>query len=111
MQQFFFLHLFNKLQNDSTFSAQKTKSGFGTPVFIEKNKSLVRKITFNSSVICKIKETWLFNLLCSSMFVKLCSLLKQLCRLMHLWLMWRAGMFINDRDSEEKSGSYSILCY
>lgn len=81
------------------------------PVFIEENKSLVRRITFNSSVICKIKELWLFNSICSSVFIKLCFSLKQLCCLMHLWLMWRARMFINDRDLEEKSDSYSILCY
>lgn len=81
------------------------------PVFIEKNKTLVRRITFNSSVIFKIKELWLFNLICSSVFLKLCSSLKQLCSLMHLWLIRRAGMFINDRDLEEKSGSYSVLCY
>lgn len=81
------------------------------PVFVEKNKTLVRRITFNSSVIFKIKEMCLFNLICSSVFLKLCSSLKQLCCLMHLWLIRRAGTFINDRDLEEKSGSYSILCY
>ena len=72
------------------------------PVFIERNKPSVRRITFNSSVICKIKEMWLFNSICSSMFLKVCSSLKQLCCLMHLWLMWRAGMFINDRDLQER---------
>lgn len=43
------------------------------PVFVEKNKTLVRRITFNSSVIFKIKEMCLFNLICSSVFLKLCS--------------------------------------
>jgi hypothetical protein len=64
------------------------------PVLIEKNKSFVRRIAFNSSVICKIKEMWLFNLICSSLFVKLYCSLKQLWCLMHLWLMWRDGCIL-----------------
>lgn len=93
------------------FSAPKTKSEFKMPVFKEKNEYLLKRITFNSSVICKIKEMWLFNLICFSVFVKLSFSLEQLCRLMHLWLMWRAGVFINARDLGEMGGSYSILRY
>lgn len=66
MEQLFLLIFLSELQNDSIFSAKKTKSGFGMPVFIEKKKPLVKRITFNSSVICKIKEKWLFHLICFS---------------------------------------------
>lgn len=70
----------------TTYFSTETKSGFGMPAFMEKNKSLIR-IIFNSCVICKIKEMWLFNLICSSVLVKLCCSQKQLCCLMHLCLM------------------------
>lgn len=66
MEQHFLKIFLSELQNDSIFSAKKTKSEFGMPIFIEKKKPLVKRITFNSSVICRIKEKWLFHLICFS---------------------------------------------